>query len=420
MKDKKLPTILGLILLIVILFVGVYLSIRTTSLSSKASGTCEPVNPQITNLTYSSFDFSYITATSCQSSLVINNKIYQDSSTVSNTHYFKVANLSPSTSYQFSIISAGITYTKAEFSLTTTLKPTSSIPASNLAWGKIINNEGNPVSGAIVYLTIPGSQALSAFSNKDGNWNISFATSFNENKTDWFNPTSALDEDIIVYSPDGKLTQITNSSNNNDPVPNIIIGQNYFSNSTPTKTPDTSLGSGPAVVSVNFSITSPKDSETITTLKPDIFGQGPANTTFQINLDNNSNNVTVSSNNTWHWSPQENLSIGTHKLVLTYQNKTITRNFTVTSDNNYLAFSSTPSATLAPTAKPTLLPISTTPTLVPTTIPTIKPTLIPTIPKTSKISTTSSLYKTGETFPTFFLIIISTLLFGVSLYYYRQ
>jgi hypothetical protein len=341
--------------------------------------------------------------------LVINNKIYQDSSTVSNTHYFKISNLSPSTSYKFHIISSGVTYSRPEYSLTTTLKPSSSIPASNLAWGKIINSSGNPVSGAIIYLTIPGSQALSAFSNKDGNWNISFATSFNENKTDWFSSASPVDEDIIVYSPDGLLTQITNRSDNNDPVPDIIVGQNYFStDSTNPQTNNTFLGSGDAVSSVNLSITSPKESETISTLKPDIFGQGPPNAVIKLNLDGILANITVAGNSVWHWSPQENLSLGSHKLVLNYLDKSITRNFSVALDSN-LAFTATPSATLVPTQK--ILPTSSLPTKIPTTVPTIR---------TAKPSTTSALYQSGATFPTYFLIILSSLLFSVSLYYYRR
>lgn len=423
MKDKRFPTILGIVFLLVILVIGVFLSRRATSLSTKASSSCEPVNPQIANLTYGSFDFSFLTtSTSCLATLSIDGRIVSDSSTVSNTHYFKVNNLKPVTPYKFSLISGGVTYSPAEFNLVTTVKPSSSIPDSNLAWGRILNSNLQPVSGAIVFLTIPGGQALSAFSNKDGNWNISFATSFNENKTDWFAPTTPVDEDLIVYSPDGKLTQITNKSDNNDPVPDIIIGQKFFS---PSPTSAAGLGSGTAVSAVNFSITSPKDGETITTLKPDIFGQGPANATFQISLDGNSTNSTVPGNNTWHWSPSQNLSSGSHTLVLSYQNKTITRNFTVSSNDNFLSFSATPSATLAPTkaATPTAVPTvgpTLKPTAKPTLEPTLKPTRIPTVPRTVKISTTSSLYKSGESFPTFFLIILSSLLFSVSLYYYRR
>jgi len=405
MKDKHFPTILGVILLLIILVAGVYLSTKTTTLSSKASGSCQPINSQITNLTYGSFDFSFTTASSCLATLTINNKIYQDSSTVATTHYFKVTNLSPNTSYRFSLISGNTTYSRPEYNLTTTSQPNTPIPASNLAWGRILNSGGNPISGAIVYLTISGSQALSAFSNKDGNWNISFSTSFNENKTDWFNPTTVIDEELIVYSPDGTLTQITNRSDNNDPVPDIIVGQNYFPVTTPTSAPSSSSftnnslpSSGPTVALINLSLTSPGEGEAISTLKPDIFGQGPANTTLQLNLDNKSVNVIVGNDGVWHWSPQENLSLGFHKLILTYQNKNITRNFSVTTANNNLSFTSTPSATLAPT---------------------LEPTAVPTV-RTAKISTTSALPKSGATIPTYFLIILSALLFSVSLYYYRQ
>ncbi len=431
MKEKRFPTILGIILLLTILAAGIYLSSRTTSLSTKASGSCEPVNPQIANLTYGSFDFSFLTtATSCLATLSIDGRIYQDSSTVSNTHYFKINNLKPTTTYKFSLISGSVTYSPPEYVLTTTLKPNSPIPDSNLAWGKILDSGLKPVSGAIVFLTIPGGQALSAFSNKDGNWNISFATSFNENKTDWFNPTTPVDEDIIVYSPDAKLTQITNRSDNNDPVPDIIIGQKNFSAIPTTPKSSTDLGAGTAVSAVSFTITSPKDSETLNTAKPDIFGQGPAGVTFQLALDNSSYNITVPSNNTWHWSPSTNLSSGLHNLVLTYQNKTITRKFSVSVSDSYLSFSATPSATIIPTKTPTKTPTALPTkkaqptakiTSVPTAIPPTKipPTRVPTI-RVAKPSTTSSLYQSGVTLPTFFLVILSSLLFSVSLYYYRK
>jgi len=403
MREKHFPTIIGIILLLAVLVIGIILSTQTTSLSSGASGSCTPINPQITNLTYGSFDFSFTTSASCLATLKIGSKIYPDSSTVMTTHYFKITNLSPQTDYQFTLISGNITYAKPEYKVTTTLKPTSAIPSSNLAWGKILSSDSRPVSGAIIYLTIPGSQPLSAFSNADGHWNISFATSFNDSKTNWFVPQEGVDEDLIVYSPDGQLTQLSNATTNNDPVPDIIVGQNEFASTQKSSTgsvPTSSVSSATA----SIDITSPKEGETISSLKPDIFGSGPANQTLQISLDGNSSTTVVKSNNVWHWSPQTNLSLGTHRFSLTYQSKTITRNFTVKQDNS-LAFSATPSATLV------------TPTLIPTTLPTPTPT---SIVRTAKPSTTSGLLKTGGILPTFTLVLLSLTLFSVSLFYYRK
>lgn len=413
MKDKKFPTIFGIILLLIILFLGVFLSTQKTSLNSEASVSCGPINPQITNLTYGSFDFSFTTSSPCSATLIINNKIYQDISLSSTTHYFKISNLSPKTDYKFSLVSGSTTYSRPEYSLTTALKPNSPIPSSNLAWGKIIDSSNKVVPGAIIYLTLPGSQALSALSNKDGNWNISLAASFNQQKTDWFLPVSTVDEEIIVYSPDNKLTQITNQSNNNDPVPDIIIGQNYFS-ATPTSissnktsidatTPETSF--------ISLSITSPKEGESISTLKPDIFGQGPASRVFQLDLDGVTTSITVSANNTWNFSPLQNLSPGSHKLTITYQSQLVTRNFSVIKTNDYLSFSATPSATLIPTQN--ILP-----TVISSPAPPFKPTLVPTI-RTAKPSTTSTLYESGNSLPTYLIITLSILFFGVSLYYYH-
>lgn len=414
MKEKKLPTILGLILLILILVAGVYLSLKPTTLSSDASVSCEPTNPQITNLTYSSFDFSFTTSKSCTATFSLNNKIYQDSSAAPNTHYFKITNLSPQTQYQFSLISGGATYARPEFRLTTAIKPTSSIPASNLAWGKILTASGTPVSGAIVYLTLPGSQPLSAFSNKDGHWNISLAVSFNESKTNWFSPTATDSEDIIVYSPDGQLTQLSNSVSNNDPVPDIIVGQNNFSslstNSSSGQIPTQTTLSN----STSISITSPTEAETITSLRPDIFGNGPSGQSLQLNLDGNSASVTPSANNIWHWSPSTDLSSGSHYLSLTYQGKTVSRSFSVQKDNNILSFSATPSATIiTPSPKPTTLVLSPTPTIK------SSPTSTPVI-STPRPSTSSTLYQTGTTFPTYFLVLSAIIIFGVSLFYYRR
>jgi len=412
MKDKKFPTILGIILLLIILFLGVFLSTKKTSLNSEASPSCEPINPQITNLTYGSFDFSFTTSSSCTATLVINNIIYQDASLSSGTHYFKIFNLSPKTDYKFSLVSGSTTYSRPEYSLTTALKPNSPIPSSNLAWGKIIDSNNKPISGAIIYLTLSGSQALSAFSNKDGNWNISLAASFNQQKTDWFSPTSTVDEDIFVYSPDGVLTQITNQSNNNDPVPDIIVGQNYFSATIPTSPYKTSIDTTSSESSfINLSITSPKEAETLSTLKPDIFGQGPASKNFKLDLDGLSTSITVAANNTWNYSPPQNLSPGSHKLTLIYQSQTITRNFSVINTSDYLSFSATPSATLIPTQN--ILP-----TIISSPTPSFKPTLVPTI-RTAKPSTTSTLYESGNSFPTYLIITLSILFFGVSLYYYH-
>ncbi len=412
---KTFPTILGLFFLLIILAVGVFLSTKKTSLRSDASSSCDPINPQVTNLTDSSFDYSFLTTgKNCQSTLSVNGQIISNLSPVDTSHYFQVNNLTPSTTYTWSIVSGGKKYESTFYSLKTGLKPAGPVPASNLAWGRVLNSDRTPLSGAIVYLNIPGSQTLSAITNREGKWNISFANSFNDKINNWFTPPDNFDEEIVVYSPENQVTSVINKTNNNDPVPDIIFGQvnqdlsAQSAGSLPTTTPATS--------SISLSLTSPKNNETITTQRPDVFGQATAGSNLRLILDDKAFQVHVPENNTWHWSPVNDLSLGSHQLSVSDTQDTIHINFSVSlqsQGNSNIAFTATPSATLIPTQP--IITLTSTPTQ---SLPSPTITPIPTV-RTAKISTTSTLYKSGNSLPTTAIIVASVLLFSVSLFYYR-
>ena len=265
-------------------------------------------------------------------------------------------------------------------------------------------------------MNIPGSQTLSAITNREGQWNISFANSFNDKTNNWFIPPNNLDEEIIVYSPENKVTSLNNTTDNNDPVPDIIFGQTEQNLSTrsvaslPVNTPSSQT------ISVPLSLTSPKNNETITTRRPDIFGQATAGTNLRLVLDNQAFQVHVPADNTWHWSPATDLFLGDHQLSISDAQNTISINFNVSSqtqNNSNIAFTATPSATLIPTQPiATLTPTPTQSPPSPTTTP------IPTV-KTADISTASTLYQSGNSLPTAIIIVAAMTLFGISLYYYR-
>ncbi len=416
MKNKTIPTILGTFFLVAILVVGVILSTKRTSLDSSASSSCEVINPQTTNLTHFSFDLSFTTSgDNCSPTLSVNNKIYEDLSKIGTTHYFRVSGLQPKADYEYKIISGGKSYASLLYRTTTASRPSGDTPSSNLAWGKVLDSNLKPVANALLYLSLPGAQPLSALTNSQGQWNIPLSNTFNDSKNAWFTPQGIQTETIVVYSPDNQVISIENKTDNNDPVPDIIFGSDiYQADASPqTKIPPSNNLNQPLVT---FTVTNPKEGETIYTPKPDIFGTGQAGSIFNIKINTQESNVTVLADNTWHWSPLENLNNGPHTIVLDYQGTNITRNFVVAAGNqSNLSFTATPSATLIPTKTSSPSPtIYITPTQIP---PTSTP--IPTI-RTAKISTTSSLIKSGTFFPTFLLITIASLLFGVSFYYYRE
>lgn len=419
-KEKSIPSILGVILLIICLAAGVYLSARKTYFSPQASGDCHPNNLQITNITQRSVSISFITSSPCLSTLSLNDLTFRNliSLTVSQVHYFEASNLENQKNYTFSLVIGEKTYTNAQYTFTTASIPTTAIPNSNLAWGKVFTPGHLPANNTIVYLNIPGASPLSSYTTTEGNWNVSLANSFNESKTDWFTtPSSPISEDIVVIAADGSTTQISHTTARNNPVPDIIIGQNSLdSSSFPTQP----LGALPTSAQIdnsgviNLTLTNPREGDILNTAQPEFFGSASPNST--VNIEIHSDNIisgqsTSSQTGQWLWTPPQNLSPGEHTITVKSYNQTtgiwdtISRKFTVFAAASGPAFTASQSATISPS--PSLVPtISPSPTLVPTSTPK---------PRSAIVSTSSGTPVTGNSLPTVLLI---TFAFGSVLFSY--
>jgi hypothetical protein len=423
-KEKSIPSILGVTLLIVCLAVGVYLSARKTYFSPQASSDCRPDNLQITNITQRSASVSFITSSPCLSTLNLNNLTFRNtiSSTTSQVHYFEIPNLESQKNYTFSLIIGEKTYTNSQYNFTTATTPTTPIPSSNLAWGKVFTSTHQLADNTIVYLNIPGASPLSSFTTADGNWNISLANSFNDSKTDWFtSPASPVSEDIVVIAADGSTTQISHTTARNNPVPDIIIGQNSLGSGSISTEPVGALPtSGPIVnsSSINFTLTNPLEGDTLNTLKPQFFGSATPNST--VNVEIHSNTVTSgqsTSNQTgqWLWTPPQNLSPGKYTVTVKNYNQTtgvwdtISRQFTVLAAAAGPAFTASQSAAIS--SPPTVLP-SPSPSSVP-------PTNTP-VPRSAVISTSSGTPVTGDVLPTQFLITFALIFIVGSIYLFKK
>ena len=227
MKNKRIPTILGTILLLIILFLGVWLTLQHTNTASKASGDCSPAGVQVTNLTNKSVDISFLTTSSCSSSLNVNNKTIPNFKTKTTTHYYRIDGLSSSTQYQYKLVIDGQELSPSDYTFKTAPLPSGNLSTANVAWGKVKLATGQASSDTIVYLNISGAWPLSALTDSNGQWHISLSSSFTDDKKSLFLPTSTGTENIYVYSVDGQLTQVENDLSHNDPVPDIIVGQGF-------------------------------------------------------------------------------------------------------------------------------------------------------------------------------------------------
>lgn len=415
-KEFKIPTILGLIVLFLGLVGGVILSLRPLTFRSRASGDCQPTNLQVTNLTHTSLDVSFTTSAPCSTTLRIDSRVIPNTRSLASqkTHYFQINNLQENTDYSFGVIGNGITFEDPNFKARTATKPRSATPTSNLAWGRVLNPDLSPAANTIVYLAIPGAMPLSALVTSNGNWNISLANSFTDQKNDWFIPPPNTPEDIFVVSEDGQTTQITNTTTANNPVPDIIIGQNFLGSDRISPPLGQVEAITPLPLSPNLTVQNPNEGETITSDQPDFFGTAPLGSTLEIKVESPdpiTGKTTPATDGSWHWSPPTNLTPGEHTLTITALGQTIVRKFFVAPLVDALAFSSSPSATLVPTVIPSPVPTS-----IP--VPTEEPTSTPII-RTAKISPTAPPPVSGVATPTWTILIFAVFLVIVSFSIFR-
>lgn len=423
-REKGFPTIIGLVLLLVTTLIGVNLSQKTVTTSSKAGGDCQPVNPQITNITHTSATVSFTTSAECLVTLNVDSKIINDSKDKKTVHYFEINNLENSKVYQFTIISDGNNYSSDEYTFKTAKKPEKEIPNSNLAWGKVFKPDKSAASESIVYLNIPGSSPLSALVTSSGNWNVPLSTSFNDSLNDWFSPPSNLEENLFVISPGYDQTQIVNNTSQNNPVPDIILGQNIFT--APVIAPETATENN--LINGNYDLTSdhtldisnPKTDEKLSTKRPDFFGTAKPGSNLKIEVHspiaiNGSTNV--DDDGSWNWSPPQDLTPGEHTITVTDENNNIiSRKFVVLAAESGTSFSASSSSSIVtPTATPTKT-VSITPT--PTTKPTSAPTATP-IPVV-KPSTSSGVPRSGGDLPTIMLLSLAFVSLVFATVYYKK
>ena len=427
-KTKTIPSLLGLVLLLLVMTAGVFITSRPINLLTKASQSCLPVNVQITNLTYDSFDISFITSKKCQVTCVVNDQVYQDARKGldnSITHYFQIKSLQPGTTYQYKFLAEGSQYDHQSYQITTFSKPSSTQINASLSWGRVYFSQNQPALNSIVYINIPGLYPLSAFVTDQAYWNIPLTYSYSVDTNTWLQPpTNSLDE-IAIMSPDGQIIVLTNDSLQKNPVPDIYLDDQTFAQSGQIEF--SKLDQSSDSFGQPLTITNPTDKEAINSQMPSFFGQGPAGTSVQIEI-NSSNTITdsftVNADGTWQWVTPTSLEPGQHTVTLKYTDpvsnvlKTITRSFTVLaqSDSGLPAFSASQSANLtSPT--PTYLPTQTpTTVLVPTS--TIQPTLAPSptqVPTTAPASPTPTLVVSGGVVPTISILIIAIFLVASSI-----
>ena len=377
------------ILLLVFLVGGIAVAERLFRQPTTASGSVTPTNVTIANVTDSSFNVTWTTqfpATGAVEAQSANDKkrvIFDERDTDARsvkkytTHSVTVRNLAPDTSYGVTILSAGKPMRDAGKPYPGRTAPTVAPVTAGLepAYGMVTTATGAPADGALVYLTLEGSQTLSTLVKPSGSWMVPLNLVRTQDLSRYLALTERMTENITVVF-NGEQTAAVTDTLNDAPVPTMIIGKTYdfrkvqadsgATGAAPladtfSQTP-TVLGSQTAPQPNTYTVTlaAPAQGASLPTTLPLVQGTGvPGKTvTVTVGITNpTTGTTTVGTDGVWRYTPPSPLSAGKQSVTVTTQNAegkpvAITHTFEILKSGTQVLGVATPSATLAPTFTP--------------------------------------------------------------------
>lgn len=227
------------------------------------------------------------------------------------------------------------------------------------AYGTVMDAQSNPVSGALVYLTIDESQMLSTLSKTSGAWVIPLQL-IREKSLSAFLPASERQtENLRVISNLGESTAITDTLNDS-PVPDMAIGKTYDFRKQQAKAPSAAVLGQTTQPSGQWQIAldKPEDGSFLTTSLPMIQGKGIPGISVVITLGTKPPSVgktTVGSDGIFRYTPSGALSPGRYTVTITTFDRNnapvaLTHTFSLFKSGTQVLGDATPSATLTPTS----------------------------------------------------------------------
>lgn len=360
----KIPTILGIFLTILIvggIMVGSESYVRTMT---AASGSIQPATVQITNVSDTMFTVSWTTQMPATGALSISSPgktyvLFDDQDTKSQgkylTHSVTFREAIADTDYAVTILSNGKNINgTTPYSINT--GPALTTTSGNLepAYGTIVTDNNQPISGALVYLTLEGGQTLSTVSKPSGTWLIPLNLVRTQDLNSFLTATDRTGETISVEVNGMKIQAVTDTLNDS-PVPPMIPGKTYdFRNLNAQAVGRTVLGNTttkPAANTVSFVI--PAQGAALPTTLPLIQGTGIAGKTVSLilGITNPVGDTTiVGADGLWSYTPKQPLAPGHQSVTMTTtnaQNKTVamTHMFEILKSGTQVLGDATPSAT---------------------------------------------------------------------------
>ncbi len=243
---KRIPTLVGLLLLIGALVAGtIFFQDGLGVFSPRATPETTPKKVRITNISDTSFSVSFLTDESTSAFIKHGtdpNKLEktqaddrdQLSGTVKDykTHHLTVVGLQPNSVYYYVIGTGdGATFDNEGSPFTiTTARRVSTPAAAKTVYGSVTTESGAPAEGAIVYVAIEGAGELSSLVKTSGSWAVPLSNTRTADKAGYAEITDDTQMQILVQGPEASRTaQGAVLVKDAQPVPTIAYGQTNIS-----------------------------------------------------------------------------------------------------------------------------------------------------------------------------------------------
>ncbi len=390
MKKSRIPTLIGVLVLVLGLAAGIFLVQSRKFFRLGASAENTPKDVRISNISDTSFAVSWTTDKESSGFVLWGedeqslSKIENDEITIEGfTHLTTVRNLRPETNYSFKINSGGTEFDNNGVVWKVITGPTLTPPSQTIiVSGSILTQTGTPSANSLVYISVGGS-LLSSLTSQSGTWLVPLSSARTQDLKSFLtiNESATLLE-ISVQAGGDQVATAQIYPQSAKPAPPITLGQTYDFKSLPPSSegevpkasidlPTESTPSSGFIIpeetatpsASTVTLASVKEGEVVTSTTPEFFGEGPSGATITITVESDpqSAQIDVPADGDWKWSPPAGLSPGAHKITISWRDaagilRTLTRTFIVQASEGP-AFESTPSAT--PTSTPSSTPTST-------------------------------------------------------------
>ena len=240
----RIPTILGLGIIILGLGAGVFLVSQTQNPLTQASKSSAPEEIVISNIDDQSVTISWKTADPVTGSVKYGVSSYEEQRAVDNRdkgqaqarvyHYVTINKLTPKTTYEYKIDSNGV-LSEQTFNFSTA---ESSINKNTLPplIGTVIYS-GLPVSEGIAYLNIPNAVPQSGLITPLGNFTIPLAKVYDQSEEDILTLTPNTQAELKIVAPQGTSSVKLLLNNLQQPLSPIQLGQNFDLTTIPLPSP---------------------------------------------------------------------------------------------------------------------------------------------------------------------------------------